>query len=1203
MSTTSVSESVGITTDVDRRAIGGYQPVHRVAQAYLGPLWVARNDATASGTEEFFLLRRIALRDAEHESAREQLVLAAQDGARVRHGNVLRVLAPLVEGRRLGFVYEHAEAEPLRALQSWSNLRSLPFPVAVSLTVVVDVLEGLQAVHETASEPQGAFGGLSPDSVLVSREGSAQLADPCIAGCASLLDAFGANPAKLAYAAPEQVGATAPLGPQTDVFSAGVLLWELLAGRRFVGGSRASIERKLREHKLPSLGAALRSSTSVSGELLAVADAALSASPDHRPQTARELSNLLRDCGHPLAERDQVAHFVGKLSGQRFERRMAAVRSRSRQSMPAPKASSAPPTVAAAGGALRSTSLGAAGPIAGRDGRALRTDTPFKNELMLPSKRPRGEASPSALPRLPSVSIESSGPAEAPPPQAAPPAPPGPPPPTIRSDEVVEGGALSAEALSAEAARHEAVEAAPAGPEQPLPSAEPASPREPAPPAARVATAEPAPRRGAPALPTASATAEPAPSPPPFEPRPGSRTAFGLGAPLPIRPVAPPPPLPPDSRDERAGDGSLDALDENEKTTRDAVAFFPPDALEPEAPPGRGAAIHASASQNAQENGAGASPAELAAWSPAARPRTPPPQPPGGAAPSGSGDNPFAARPAAAELFAAASHAARRSAEAPGAQGPEAQAPETMIPEPQAPEVQGPGAMSPEAASATQAASAEQTLVATGAGPGTDASSRARPGEETTSEEITDHELEAKPSAARTSQIPLPREREFDEAQRAQVASSPWSVQFGDPQPRRKVLALGALGVVATGALLLFLYPKALAPAGRHAQPVDGASGDNAELAADSREANALEGNAPTETVVEGPAEGESEAEADDEAEASAEEEQAVSAASANELAALPESEAPDSEQGGEQSPEPAVGEPAAGGEALEVAEPPGAEEPAQEAEAESGSALQAADFATNELTDEQLASLLALENRGSLEDCAVGNVRRSRKRAERRLSAAQQALIRGEVEQARQGLCEAQALGDPGGEASQHLARLALQVGDAKLAERWARTAAKRASRGDPEALALLGDALAINGEVSKARKLWLKTSSQGNRSRKTEQLINSYGKLGRQNLARFSYAQARTYLRRAFLLSRGSYDSSLGFIEASVGLQDLRLAEVLAWRAVLADPQNADIQMLFGDVLHATGDRAGAMKAWRASNELRPGRLAAQRIEEGHP
>lgn len=315
----------------------GFEPVHRVAQSYLGTLWIAldkRSDPAGIPA----LLRRLQLPEGTEARARQGIVAAGHHATRLRHENVLSVLGVLEQGTSIAVAYDHLEAEPLRSLQSWANLRCLSFPVGVTLRIVSDLLRGLEAMHFTyAGEPaQSVFGGLSPDSVLVSREGETRLCDPLVASCASLLEGVGFNTAKLSYAAPEQVHAVAALTPQCDLFTVGAMLWELLATRRFLAGSRAAIERKLLEHDLPSLAANLRGDQQVTPELIAVVEGSLAADPARRPSSARAMCQELERAGHELASREEVAHFIGKLSGQRFDRRTAAVRSKSLPTLDSP---------------------------------------------------------------------------------------------------------------------------------------------------------------------------------------------------------------------------------------------------------------------------------------------------------------------------------------------------------------------------------------------------------------------------------------------------------------------------------------------------------------------------------------------------------------------------------------------------------------------------------------------------------------------------------------------------------------------------------------------------------------------------------------------------------------------------------------------------------------------------------------------------
>lgn len=316
--------------DRDVSALCGYALVQRVAQSYLGPLWVAVDQRDGARTGAQVLLRHIQLREGTSSEARQGISRAAAEARVLQHENVLSVIEVLDDGKDLGVVYEQVAAEPLRSLQSWANMRSLPIPTGVALRVAIDVLAALESLHRTHSSASRfpSFGGLSPDSVLVSKTGETLLCDALVAGASASVEGIGSNPAKLGFTAPEQVQPGAPHTLQGDLFAVGAMLWELLTGRRLFIGSREVIERKLRGREIPKLSDALRGSHLVSPVLIGIVDSALAGDPSQRAATAHAMAKQLESCGHSVAPRHEVAQYVEKLSGQRLERRTASFQAR-----------------------------------------------------------------------------------------------------------------------------------------------------------------------------------------------------------------------------------------------------------------------------------------------------------------------------------------------------------------------------------------------------------------------------------------------------------------------------------------------------------------------------------------------------------------------------------------------------------------------------------------------------------------------------------------------------------------------------------------------------------------------------------------------------------------------------------------------------------------------------------------------------------
>jgi formylglycine-generating enzyme required for sulfatase activity/serine/threonine protein kinase len=188
------------------------------------------------------LARPVAVKCLAPHLARDPRVRAvymeeARRASRVRHPNVVPTLDVVAADGELLIVMDYVHGETLARLARTSRERRQPVPLRIALAIASNVLCGLQAAHEATSE-RGApmpivHRDLSPENVIVGVDGVARVLDLGL-GRASERTAAShdeGGPRKLAYIAPEQL-AEAPVTPATDIYAAGVVLWELLAGRR-----------------------------------------------------------------------------------------------------------------------------------------------------------------------------------------------------------------------------------------------------------------------------------------------------------------------------------------------------------------------------------------------------------------------------------------------------------------------------------------------------------------------------------------------------------------------------------------------------------------------------------------------------------------------------------------------------------------------------------------------------------------------------------------------------------------------------------------------------------------------------------------------------------------------------------------------------------------------------------------------------------
>jgi eukaryotic-like serine/threonine-protein kinase len=166
----------------------------------------------------------------------QRLLDEARLTARMNHPNVVAMHGLLREGTRPVMVMEYLAGQSLAALLASANdLRE--FSLELRIGIVARLLRGLDYVHRLRDfdgRPlRVVHGGVSPDNVLITYDGEVKLIDFGRARVrASALDDPLAR-RRLPYAPPEQFSGAPDL--RGDIFSVGVILWELVANRPLWG--------------------------------------------------------------------------------------------------------------------------------------------------------------------------------------------------------------------------------------------------------------------------------------------------------------------------------------------------------------------------------------------------------------------------------------------------------------------------------------------------------------------------------------------------------------------------------------------------------------------------------------------------------------------------------------------------------------------------------------------------------------------------------------------------------------------------------------------------------------------------------------------------------------------------------------------------------------------------------------------------------
>jgi serine/threonine-protein kinase len=247
------------------------------------------------------LERRVAIkilheRYASDPEYLERFRREARAVAKLSHPNIVTVIDRGDDDGRQYIVFEHVEGENLKELVQ----RTGRLPVRQALELVLPVADGLAFAHEHGLVHRD----VKPQNVLLSREGEVKVTD---FGIARSLDVehgvtqTGTVLGTSEYLAPEQASGKS-VSPATDVYSLGVVLYELLAGDvPFAGENFVAVALRHLNEPPPSLR---ERRPDVSPRLAAAVKRALAKDPARRFPSMAALAKELRAC---LAEADRDA--------------------------------------------------------------------------------------------------------------------------------------------------------------------------------------------------------------------------------------------------------------------------------------------------------------------------------------------------------------------------------------------------------------------------------------------------------------------------------------------------------------------------------------------------------------------------------------------------------------------------------------------------------------------------------------------------------------------------------------------------------------------------------------------------------------------------------------------------------------------------------------------------------------------------------
>lgn len=291
---------------------GKYQLLEKIATGGMAEVFRALS-TSIGGFQKLVALKRIL----PHLSTDAEFVSLFIDEAKLtvalNHGNIVHVFDFGRIENNYFIAMEFVDGKDMTQVLIKQSKRRLTVPIEVACYILAQTLKGLEYAH-TRRDRNGEQLGIvhrdvSPHNILVSYDGEVKITDFGIAKARTKVSLTrpGVVLGKFAYMSPEQARGK-DVDARSDVYSAGITLYETLTGRRlFYSEDPAQILSKVRNPKVPFPS---RYNPQLTPHMDKLVMKALAVDPDERFQSGRDFATALEEEVHKLAKGFNDAHLA-----------------------------------------------------------------------------------------------------------------------------------------------------------------------------------------------------------------------------------------------------------------------------------------------------------------------------------------------------------------------------------------------------------------------------------------------------------------------------------------------------------------------------------------------------------------------------------------------------------------------------------------------------------------------------------------------------------------------------------------------------------------------------------------------------------------------------------------------------------------------------------------------------------------------------
>ncbi|MBN2724932.1 MAG: serine/threonine protein kinase [Deltaproteobacteria bacterium] len=286
---------------------------------------------TIKGFKKTVAIKRIRPNLIEDQKFVQMFMDEARLSLYLQHANIASVFDVGTSGDHFFIVMEYVEGMNLRSILEHIPSKKISIPMAVY--IINNVCEALDYAHSLRDSASGrhlniVHRDISPPNILLSVQGEIKLVDFGLAKAANQEEESdpGIIKGKFSYLSPEAaMGLT--VDHRTDIFAAGIILWELISGKRlFHGETDYDTVSLVRDAKVPELN-----DSDVPEELWKIILKSLARDPELRYQKAgdmsEDLTSFLFNYGKAVQKRD-ISKLVAEAQKSRKRKEPSALISR-----------------------------------------------------------------------------------------------------------------------------------------------------------------------------------------------------------------------------------------------------------------------------------------------------------------------------------------------------------------------------------------------------------------------------------------------------------------------------------------------------------------------------------------------------------------------------------------------------------------------------------------------------------------------------------------------------------------------------------------------------------------------------------------------------------------------------------------------------------------------------------------------------------